>query len=455
MELKFDKQSDSKALLTVDIVESDYADKVRKQIKNLGVTHQIPGFRKGHVPFGVLEKRFGKDVASDVINNVVYDAVLGYLRDNKIDILGAPVPVEVVQLDLDNKKDYSFSYELALAPVVDVVVDKSVKLPYYTIKVSDEMISEQDAAFRKRFGAQVPGDTVEPDALVKGAIMELDDNGNVKESEDAIQVISGIVAPMYFKDKAQADKFIGKKVGDKVVFNPAATCDGNVSELSSMLQIDKDRAADVKSDFEMAISEIIVLRPAEHDEEFFTNVFGKDKVKTEEEYNAALKDMIASQLSSNSEQVFQGDAYKYFIDKYGSDVNVAEDVLKKWYMSIHREANEENIDSTFESMMPDLKWQLIRDAIAEKLGVKVEEADLIQYATLMARRQFAQYGMTNLTDDVYEDYGKRMLSENSARENIARQVSVLKLFHAIRQAVTLENKELTLEEFKAMVEGAQ
>lgn len=448
MNVTFDKQGDNKALLKVDIVESDYADKVKKQLKQLGATHQIPGFRKGHVPFGVLEKRFGKEVASDVINSTVYEATIGYLRDNNIDILGAPVPVEVVELDLDNKKDYSFQYELAIAPAIDVEVDKNVTLPYYTIAVSDDMVKQQDEAFCKRFGAQVPGEEVEPDALVKGSIMELNEDGSVKESEDAIQVISGIVAPMYFKDKEQADKFIGKKVDDKVVFNPWATCEGDPVELSSMLQIDKEKAATVKGDFQMAISEIIVLRPAEHGEELYTNVFGKDKVKTEEEYLAAVKEIIADQLKGNSDQLFQGEVYKYYTDRYAAGIDVAEDVLKKWYISMNKDVNEDNVDDVFKQLIPDLKWQLIRDSIAEKLGVKVEESDLIQYATMMARHQFAQYGMSNLTDDVYEDYAKRMIGDKKVREQMSQQVATLKLFAAVRENVTLDTKEVSLDEFK-------
>ena len=182
MNLTFDKQDNNKALLTIDVVEIDYADKVKKQLKHLGATHSLPGFRKGHVPFGMLEKRFGKEVASDVINNEVYDAAIKYLQDNKIDILGAPVPVDVVALDLDNKKDYTFKYELAIAPALDIEVDKNVTLPYYTITVSDEMINEQDQALCKRFGAQVPGEEFEADALVKGSIMELNEDGTVKET---------------------------------------------------------------------------------------------------------------------------------------------------------------------------------------------------------------------------------------------------------------------------------
>ena len=206
------------ARLTVSVEENDYKEKVLADLKKIGRNNQIPGFRKGHVAIGELQRRFGRQVTSDVINELVYDAVTNYIRDNKLNILGAPVPVEVKELDLKNQKDFTFEFDLALAPELDIKVDKDEKIPYYNIEVSDEMINEQDAAFRKRFGAQVPGEEVEPDALVKGAIMQLNEDGTVKEGDDAIQVVSGIIAPMYFVDKDEAAKFTGKKVGDKLDF---------------------------------------------------------------------------------------------------------------------------------------------------------------------------------------------------------------------------------------------
>lgn len=196
--------------LTVSVEENDYKAKVTEDLKKIGRTHQIPGFRKGHISIVDLQRRFGRQVTSDVINQVVFDAVMKYIEDNKLNVLGQPMPVEVKELDLKNQKDFTFEYDLALAPELNVELDKSVTIPYYNIEVSDEMIAEQDASFRKRFGAQVPGEEFEADALVKGAIMELNEDGTVKEGDDAIQVVSGIVAPMYFVDKAEAAKFEGR-----------------------------------------------------------------------------------------------------------------------------------------------------------------------------------------------------------------------------------------------------
>lgn len=433
--------------LTVTVDENDYKDKVTEDLKKIGKTHQIPGFRKGHITLPDLRRRFGKQVTSDVINQVVYEGVMKYIEDNKLNVLGQPMPVEVKELDFNNK-EFTFEYDLALAPNLNIKLDKETKIPYYEITVSDEMVKEQDQAFRKRFGAQVPGETVEPDALVKGAIMELNEDGTVKEGDDAIQVVSGIVAPMYFQDKEEAAKFDGKKVGDKVVFNPRKASGDNITELASMLNIDKERTAAVNGDFEMAISEIIVVRPAELGEEFYTQVFGKDKVHNEEEYLAAVKEMIANELSGNSEMIFRLSARKELMAKYGN-MELPEAILKKWLISRNDEKlNEQNIDEEFSKMRSDLEWQLIKEDVARELGVKIEEADLKSFAKVTADRQFAQYGMTNMADDVVEKYAENLLEDKNYRGRLIEQVGDIKLFGAIENAITLDKHQVSLDEFK-------
>lgn len=435
------------ARLTVAVEENDYKDKVVAELKKIGRTHQIPGFRKGHVSLPDLQRRFGRQVTSDVINEVVYEAVMNYIRDNKLNVLGAPMPVDIKELDLKNQKDFTFEYDLALAPALDIKVDKDEHIPYYNIEVSDEMIDEQDKAFRKRFGAQVPGEEMEPDALVKGAIMQLNEDGTVKEGDDAIQVISGILAPMYFVDKAEAAKFEGKKVGDKVVFNPRKACGGNIAELSSMLNIDKERTAEVQGDFEMSISEIIVVRPAEDGEEFYTNVFGKDRVHNAEEYRAAVKELIANELSGNSQMVFSFSARKYFLDKYGN-MELPAAILKRWIISRNEALNESNIDEEYAKMEPDLKWQLIKERIAEILNVKIEEEDLMAHAKMLAARQFAQYGMTNVDDETIANFAKNILDDKNYRGRLIEQVGDAKFYTALREAVTLDEETVSLDKFK-------
>ena len=431
--------------LTVAIEENDYKDEVTKKLKEIGRTHVLPGFRKGHVPFGELKRRFGKQMTSDVINDTVYRAVIDYITENNLPVMGHPVPVEVKEAFEEG--DQEFKYDLALIPQLDIKPSNEDHYPFYEIEVTEDMINEQDKNLRKRFGAQVPGEEFEPDSLVKGAIMELNEDGTVKEGDDAIQVVSGIVAPMYFVDKAEAAKFEGKKVGDKVVFNPRRAADGNITELSSMLNIDKERAAAVQGDFEMAISEIIVVRPAELGEEFYTNVFGKDQVSDENTYREKVKEMIASELAGNSDMLFRFTAKKELLAKYG-DMQLPDAILKAWLISRNEGLNAENIDESYDRMKDDLKWQLIKEQIAKILEIKIEEDDLLEFAKGIAYRQFAQYGMTNVDDETLTNYAKNIVEDKNYRGRLVEQVGDVKLFNALKNAITLDEKNESLDSFK-------
>lgn len=451
MNVTLDKTSDIEGKFIVNVEEADYEQKVKDELKKIGREAHIPGFRQGHVPAGQIKARFGKQAKSQVLNDTVYEAVINYIRDNKLNVLGEPMPVEVKEVNLDDK-DYTFEYEIGLAPVLDIKLDKDVKLPYYTIAVSDEMLAEQDKNLCQRLGSQVPGNEVDERAIVKGVLMQLNEDGTVNENPGAIQVVNGIVAPFYFKDKDEAAKFTGKKVDDKVVFNPWKSCEGNAAELSSMLNIDKNIAADVKSDFQFTISEIIVLKPAEHNQEFYDNVFGKDKVTDEEGYKKALTEMIARDLAGNSEQLFQADTEKYLMDKYG-DMQLPVNFLKKWLVARNEELTAENIDKEFEAMLPSLKWQLIREKVSAELKVEIKEEDLLGYAKAIAYQQFAQYGITNMDDETIEQSAKRLLNDRDTRSRMVERLSDIKLMTAVKEAVTLDNKTVSLEEFRDLVKA--
>ena len=454
MNISFEKIGDVAGKLTVNVEENDYKAKVNAELKKIGATHNIPGFRKGHINIDQLRRRFGKDVMSDVINETVYHAVIDYIKENKINILGQPLPEKVVAVNMD-QKDYTFAYEVGLAPELNIEVDKNVTLPYYTIDITDQMLEDQDKSLRERFGAQVPGEEVDNKAVIKGTIMELNADGTVKESKDAIQVINGIVATFYFKNKEEEQKFIGKKLNDKVVFNPYNSCEGNVAELSSMLNIDKDKAADVKGDFEMVITEIIVVKPAEHNQEFFDNVFGRDKVHNDEEYNQALKEMISNSFRGTTDYYFNTITRDYFVDKYGADMKLPEDFLIKWLTYTNPEAAKDaDMKKEYAEMLPSLKWQIISDRIADQLKVSIDNDDVLARAKFIARQQFNQYGIYNIDEETVTDTAKRILADKNYSRRIAEEVSELKLFAVIREAITIDLKTVSFEEFSKMINPA-
>lgn len=452
MQVTLEKNNDLDAIIKVEVVEADYAEKVDKDLRELGRTRQIPGFRKGHVSIEHLRRLFGRDVKAHVLNDEVFKAVLDYLRDNKIDILGEPLPKAVEEINL-TQKDYTFEYEIGIAPKLDIEVNKDIKVPYDIIEVDSKMLEEQDKALRTRFGSQEPGEVADATALVKGAIMQLDADGNVMTSEDAIQVVAGIVSPQHFASKEEADKFLGKKVGDKVVFNPAKAEGDNKVALASMLNVDKEKVEGLTSDFEMAVSEIIVLKPAEHNDEFYKAVFNQDDIKTEEQYNDALKALIARELAPNSDYKFNHDVQKALVEKFGN-FELPGEFLKKWLQARNSEITAEDAAKEYDTMLPSIKWELIKGEIARKQDIKVDNDDLLNFAKGVAARQFAQYGMMNMSDDVIADYAKRMLEDQKFARQIHEQASDMKLFNALRALVDVEEKTVTLDEFKKLV-GAE
>ncbi|MBO7164957.1 MAG: trigger factor [Muribaculaceae bacterium] len=439
------------ATITVSLEEKDYQDKVKKTLRDINMTRPEPGFRPGKVPAGLIQKKYGKAVKYDVVNKEVTDALFNYIKDNEIQVLGNPVPATKEEFDLE-AADYTFTFNVGVAPEIDTHVNKDLTVPYYTIEVSDEMVDRQSDMYRNRYGAQVPGETVEPNALVKGVITELNEDGSIKEG--GILNENGIVSPQYFKNDDQRAAFMDKKLGDVVKFNPWVACGESVVELSSMLNIDKEVAENTKSEFNLEIKEIIVLRQAELNQEFFDNAVGKDKAHNEEEYRAALKEMIEKQLSSDSNYRFSIDA-KEAIQKAVGDIELPDAVLKEFLMQQDENLNEENIETEYQRIRPDLVWQLTREAIAKQLELKVEEQDILAVARMLAQSQFAQYGMTNLPDDVLDKYGRDILNDPKSREHVVNQAVDMKLYYAIRENVTIDNKTVSVQQFNELFAPAE
>lgn len=441
------------AVISIEITKADYQDKVDKSLRAYGQKANIPGFRKGKVPFSILTKMFGKSVRVEEINRLVSEALYNYIRDNKLNILGEPMTAEDMTVDLDAQDDFTFRFDVALAPELDVKVDKKIKVPYYTITVDDDMVKRQNEAFLSRFGKQVSVDesTDERD-LIKGSMVELASDG--KPLEGGITVESTIVSPNYFKSDDEKAKFAGVKKGDKVVFNPSKSCNASVAELASMLNTDKEKAANVTADFEMTVTDITHLQPAELNQELFDNVFGKDVVKSEEEYFAKLREMIARQLVPESDYKFSIDA-RAAIEKAVGDFELPDAFLKRWLLATDKERKAETIDDDYSRMVPDLKWQLIKEQIVKQFDIHVDDNDLKALAKRVAASQFAQYGMTGVPDDVLERYGNEMLSSKETHSRLINQATEQKIQTAIKESVTLNHKEVSMEKFQKLFETAE
>lgn len=451
MEIKFEKTDNVHGLLSVSLAAADYADKVKDQLKTIAKRHNEPGFRPGKTPKAIIEKKFGKAVKYDVVNQELGEAVYNYIRENNLPVLGNPTPAPDNTFDIEGT-DYEMKFIVGLSPEIDTHVNKDMHIPYYKIEVSDKMIDEQSDALRRRFGKQVPGDEMEPNALVKGVITELDADGKAREG--GIVVENGIVSPQYFKSDDQKKLFEGKKPGDTVVFNPWATCEGNATELSSMLNVDKDQTENYKGDFSLEIKEIIVLRPAELDKELFDTVFGPDKVKNEEEWRKAIADMISAQLEGDSNYRFSIDA-KDVIEKAVGDIELPDDVLKHFLKERNEAFNDENIDAEYEKALPSIKWEVVQEAIVKQFDIKLTEEEVKDLARVIARQQLAQYGVTNLPDETLDQYADNILKDERMAPNLHRQGLEMKIFRTVRDNVTVDDKSVSVEDFNKLFAPAE
>ncbi|MDY6412903.1 MAG: trigger factor [Bacteroidales bacterium] len=449
MNVTLDKNGNVSGVLTISLVEEDYQAEVKKQLAELGRRRPIKGFRPGHVPAGLLKKYYGGQVTAEVVDQVVSRELTNYIRENNIDLLGEPMLSPDTKVDMVNEKDFSFKFDLGFAPEFELKLDKRVKVPYYNIEVSQEMIDNQNDAFKKRFGTQVAGEVADEDALLRGSMVELAEDGTAKE--DGIKVERTIVSPKYLKDDDEKAKFVGKKVGDELVFNPSKGAGGNVTELAAMLNIDKDQAADVKSDFNFKVEEILVNKDAEMGQELFDSVLGKDVVKTEKEYFEKVKEMLAGQLKNDSNYRFTLDAEQVLKKKVG-DLEMPDEFLKRYLVSINKDADQAKIEEEYPRTREEIVWQLIKEKVARTYDVKIEQDDLMRLARIYASQQFAQYGMGNLPDDMLDRYAGELLENKDYSREISRRAFEDKVFATIRDNVSLNEKTVTVEEFNKLFE---
>ncbi len=449
MNVTLDKNGNVNAVLTISFKEEDYQNDVKKDLAEIGRKRPLKGFRPGHVPAALLKKYYGNEVLANVIDRKVSQSLNDYIHENKLNVLGEPMLSKDTKVNFNTDKEFAFKFDLGLAPEFDIKLDKRVKVPYYNIEVSQEMIDKQNENFKKRFGKQVPGETAAEDSLLRGSMVELNEDGT--EKADGVKVEKTIISPQYLKNDDEKKKFVGHKVNDEIVFNPYKAADGNVTELAAMLNVDK-KDADIKSDFKFVPNEILVNQEAEMNQEFFDNVLGKDEAKDEATYLEKLKEMIANQLKNDSNFRFTIDAEEVLRKKVG-DLELPDEFLKRFMLArAGKDADEKSMEENYPKTREQIVWQLIKEKVATTLNVKIEKDDVLRLARFYAAQQFAQYGMTNIPDDVIDRYANELLEKSEYANEIRNRAFDDKVFAAVKGAVSLNEKNVTVEEFNKLFE---
>lgn len=439
------------ALLTLKLEKADYQEKVEKTLKTYRQKANIPGFRKGMVPMSLIKKQFGKAVLAEEVDKLMQEKVNEYIRENKVNMLGMPLPNEekMQPIDFDTQEEFEFVFDIALAPEFSAEISSADTIDYYTIEVSDELIEQQVKTYTQRSAKYDKVEQYEDKDMIKGLLAELDENGNTKEG--GIQVEGAVMMPAYMKNDDQKAIFNGAKVNDVLVFNPSVAFDHNEAELSSLLKIKKEEVANVKGNFSFQVEEITRMVPAELNQELFDQVFGKDAVKSEEEFRAKIKEGIAKQFEADSDYKFLIDVREYLVKKIGK-LEFADALLKRIMLLNNQEKGEAFVAENYDKSIEELTWHLIKEQLLSNNEIKVEQADVVRMANEATRIQFAQYGMLNLPDDVVEGYAKEMLKKQETVENLVNRAAESKLSAALKAKATLNNKVVSMEEFNKMFE---
>jgi trigger factor len=437
------------ATITISIEKADYSEKVEKTLRDYRKKANIPGFRPGMVPMGLLKKMYGKSILAEEINKMLSDELYKYIQDNNINTLGEPLPSEDDQKEIDfsTQEDFEFSFDLGLAPEFEVELNKKNKIKYYQITASDEMVQNQVKSHAGRYGKYVQEETVEEKDMVKGLIVELADG---EPKADGFQVSEAVLTPAYMKDEDSKNSFLGKKAGDQVTFNPRKAFE-NEAEIASLLKVTKDDIIGLESDFTFTIESITRYHEAEVNQDLFDKVYGEGVVTTEEDFIARIKSSIEEQLVQDSNYKFAMDAREALIKKF-EDLQFPDNFLKRWLLATNKELTEAKIEEDFPKMIADLKWQLIKDKIAKANELKVEQEDVQAYGRQIARAQFAQYGMTGLEDAILDNYVKDMFKNEEQLRNIIDRVAENKVIDIVKNTVKLDTKEVSIEEFNKMFE---
>ena len=452
MKISFENPDKINGLLTIVVEEEDYKNDVEKTLKDYRKKANVPGFRPGQAPMGMIKRQFGPSVKMEAVNKIIGQQIYKYVQDNKIQMLGEPLTSEK-QAPVDIEKDgpYTFMFDIAVAPEMKVSLTGRDKVDYYKIVVDDKTIDQQVDMLASRSGSYEKAENYEGNDMLKGDLRELDENGNTKEG--GITVESAVLMPSYIKVDDQKKLFDGAKLGDIITFNPRKAYPDNDTEVSQLLKIERDAVKDMESEFSYQITEIQRFKKHEVNEELFKQVFGEDTdVKDEAAFRAKIAEGLNEQLVNDSDFKFLLDVRAHCEKKVGK-LEYPDALLKRIMLVNNKDKGEDFVEKNYEKSIKELTWHLIKEQLVSAQNIKIEDADIKETAKEAARAQFAQYGMTNIPDEYIENYANEILKKGDSTEALVDRAVDRKLAAALKCVVKLNEKEISVEDFNKMMQG--
>ena len=449
MKISFENPDKVNGLMTITVEETDYKDKVEKELKVLRKKANIPGFRPGMVPMGLIRRQAGTQTKLNIINKMLGEELYKYIKDNNIQMLGEPLPSEQqTPVDLEGEAPYEFKFDIAVAPEINAELTNKDKIDYYEITVDDKLIDQQIDMYASRAGKYEKVEEFEGNDMLKGDLRELNEDGSAKEG--GIEMTEAVLMPEYIKVEDQKALFKGAKLGDVITFNPRKAYPDNDSEVSSLLKIERDAIKEHEGDFSFQILEISRFVKAPVNQELFDQVYGKDVVKDEKEFRERIAGELKMQLEGNSDWKFLQDVRQYMEKKVGT-LTYPDAILKRVMKLNNKDKDDKYVEDNYEQSIKELSWHLIKEQLVSKNEIKIEDAEVKAAAIGSARAQFAQYGMTNIPDEYLENYANDMLKKEENVQGLVDRAIDNKLMSALKKVVKLNKKSVTLDEFNQLM----
>lgn len=450
MDIQFEKISKVSGELTINMVKADYEANVNKSLKDLGKKVQMPGFRPGHVPASLVKKMYGTQAKAEEVNKLLQDTLFDYIKSKKINMLGEPLGSEKQQpQDIEKQDDFTFIFDIAIAPKFKAELGENDTIDYYDIEVSDDMISKQLGALQQQAGHPESVESYEEKDILRGTLAELDENGQPKEGGIVVETAS--LMPAYFQNEDQKKIFEGAKKNDVLTFNPTTAYDANEAELMSLFKVEREDVKNHTGNFSFQVNEISRFVPATLDQEFFDKAFGKDEVKSEDEARNKIKESIKELQTNDSDYKFLIDVRSYMEEKVG-ELEFPDELLKKIMKANNKDKDDKFVEDNYAKSIEELKWHLIKEQLVKANKIKVNDKDIKAAAVQAARFQFAQYGMNNIPNEYLENYAQEMLKHQEQVNQLVDRCVDQKLAEALKKVVTLNNKSISTEDFAKMFE---
>jgi trigger factor len=449
MKLTQSKAKDLMATITVEVKAADYSERVEKVLKDYRKTAEVPGFRKGKTPMGIINKKYRTSVIVEEVNKMLQDELYKHITAEKVRVLGSPMPIDEKPIDWENDEDFTFEYEVGLAPEFDVKITAKDKLNYYKIKADAKLVDGYCNDIAKRYGKMSnPEASVEGD-LIFCTIEQLDVDGIVMDNgikNDAT------VAMDYIADKKIKKQFVGVKTDDLITVNVMKAFT-NHSDLGAMLNVDHAAIHNLTSEeFQFTVKNVNRLEPAELNVELFDKVYGPGAIKDEKEFKAKVKSEAEAQFVGESDRMLKNDVVTYFVDKL--KLAMPNEFLKRWLVQTSEQPiTMEMLETEYDMYAKSLQWQLIENKILENHSIKVTQDDVLAHTKVLISAQMKQYGQPEGDDKQLTDIATNILKNEEERKKVYDQIFDERTLAVYKENFKLTEKSVSYDEFVKLASG--